>query len=303
MTDNARNRLNWEIPPTIAPRSEPAPGGGGGENKQTEQSPDAGTSHGVRTAVLRVTGWSLALFLTSLALPALTRQWSDRPKELELKRDLVARSSEVVGSVVMREGLATNGLLPESVARKAAAKRYNDAQDEAQRRDARIVLDAAIATEVSAKQAVHNENRERAEGELGVIEAELSAYFADGNLESMVRGLRSALAAYVTLGSGVCDSTRSDAAKQLREYLGTYDAEYAETTASKRATYDREKMWTAVGEWDCKGYRAANFPFYYVKLGDRVVHATKGVVRTIITSNANGYSTDWKDFVADLWPL
>ena len=256
--------------------------------------------HPISSVAVRIAGWTAAFMLTSLVFPALTRQWADRPKELELKSSLISRVSDVVASVVMTEGLATSNLLPESVALKNARRRFAKLTDEGLKQEAQRAVDIAAAADIAARQDVHNTNRERTERELGIIESEVSAYFSGGELESQVRAFRIALSQYITLGSGVCDDNRRQTFKEVKDYIGS---NASSNTDRLRRAYDDEQLWTAVGVWDCAKSRPSNFGYYYSLLGDRMVEASKAIVRNTIASNPTGYSTGWKDFLSDLWPL
>lgn len=298
MTIDEGRRLEWLAPVETRPAV-----GHTKTRAKTVVNPEPGEEEKEQSATglaLRVVGWAMALILTSLVLPALTRQWADRPKELELKGNLTSRVSDVVATVVMTEGLATSNLLPEAVALRDVRTRFDKLTDEGQKRDAQRAVDAATAADIAAKQEVHNKNRERTERELGIIESEVAAYFSGGALEEKVRALRIALSQYITLGSGVCGESRDRTAKEIQGYLAQ---NAPRGTAQLRRAYDDEKMWAAVGVWDCDKRRASNFAFYYSLLGDRMVDGGKAIVRTTIASNPTGYSTGWRDFLSDIWPL
>jgi hypothetical protein len=152
--------------------------------------------------VPRVLGGFLALLL----IPAITGQWADRSKEVEVQRDLVTQMSEAAATAIGTMRLVGQNLLPEAqlADRRRAEGRATPATDRSEARaEAKAANEAISAWEISS----------------GSIAAELAAYFHDSDVPEEWRRYALAVRNYQRVASSICGAARVDLVAAIRGYL------------------------------------------------------------------------------------
>jgi hypothetical protein len=144
----------------------------------------------LRTRTPRFVRWIVLLFIASLLVPALTKQWNDRKQELQVKESLTTDISKASADAVYGAEF--------SVSQKRGAKQH-----------------------AARRAAVDNWLRERA-----AIDPRFLVYFAHSDADDHWfagrghgrLGFRNAVLIYIHLAC--CDQERSGHVKRLRGYLG-----------------------------------------------------------------------------------
>jgi hypothetical protein len=145
-------------------------------------------------------------FLALLLIPAITGQWADRAKEVEIQRDLVTRMSETTATAIGTLRLVGQNLLPEAqlADRLRAEGRATPATDRNEARsEAKAANEAISAWETSS----------------GSIAAELGAYFHDSDVPGDWRRYALAVRNYQRVASSICGVERVDLVAAIRAYL------------------------------------------------------------------------------------
>lgn len=226
---------------------------------------DEGASSWFRARVPRFVRWLALLFVASLMIPALTKQWSDRKQELQLKETLSTDISRVSANAVLGAEFA--------VTQQSGPEQF------------------------AARRAVLNDwLRERAS-----IDPRFQVYFSGSDAEdewgfpgrrNSRPSFRNAVLYYVLLAC--CD--RQDRAAQLtklRVYLGN-------VRTSPKAP-DPWALLACGPQEQCTvraGYEQA-----YVWLGERLLEGRRALFDQLLDANAAGFSSGWGDFIEDLNPL
>jgi hypothetical protein len=144
----------------------------------------------LRTRTPRFARWIVLLFIASLAIPALTKQWSDRKQELQVKESLATDISKVSADAVFGAVAA--------VAQPAAQQRTARHQAIDYWLRTRATIDPRFVVYFSGSDAAEH-------------------WFAGGRGRRL--GFRNALLIYVLMVC--CDEHRNTHAARLRAYLPT----------------------------------------------------------------------------------
>jgi hypothetical protein len=217
----------------------------------------------IRSRGQRFVRWLVFLFIASLFIPALTKQWNDRKQELQVKEglltDISKESADAVYGAVEASKLAGP---PQRAARSAT---------------------------------IGNWLRDRA-----TIEPRVDVYFGRSGAANHWYGrehegnFRDAVLRYVNLAC--CDeAVRAKQLKRLREYL---------LVAGRKPEPADAARWEVLGcgpQERCavdKTYIAT-----YQWLGNQLLYQRRHLLDQLLDANGEGFSTGWRDFVADLNPL
>lgn len=145
-------------------------------------------------------------FFALLLIPAITGQWADRAKEVEVQRDLVTQMSDATGTAIGTMRLVGQNLLPEAqlADRLRAEGRATRATDRSEARaEAKAANEAISAWETSS----------------GSIAAELGAYFHHSEVPQEWRRYALAVRNYQRVASSICGVERVDLVAAIRTYL------------------------------------------------------------------------------------
>jgi hypothetical protein len=204
--------------------------------------------------------WLALLFVASLFVPALTKQWSDRKQELQVKEELATSISSIVADAIYGAEAAES--------RPSAGK-------EQLRHD-----------------VIHTWLRDRA-----AVEPRLSVYFGGSDaaswwFESKRIGYRNAVLVFAHLAC--CDATqRKVHVRWLRKFVG-------DGTAPPASGGDPWRALSCEPERTCGG---TTHSVAYRWLGNQLLYQRQAFLEDLLVANGSGFSTGWRDFVHDLFPL
>lgn len=242
----------------------------GESDKQTGNDESRWRSQGL-PLLGRAAKWLAALLVVSIMVPALTTQWSDRQKELDLKTSLV---SQITGSAAT----ATQDAFT-LVADEAKSTAIKDQTWRSQYRN--ILKEWRVAA--------------------FTLESELDAYFPKVRLAN--RKLRlvpefhrynNIIQEYIRLSLDECgkDAGRIRVTKDIYAYLGQHEPASISTIPDAPPGHPSQ-CWR-------KGER---FRLSYQDLGGELLTRRDTLVDAVIHSNAAGYNIGFKDFVHQVIPF
>jgi hypothetical protein len=239
----------------------------------------------------RAIPWIATIVVGSLLVPAITKQWSDRARELEIKTALVREISELTTDTVTAPVLEVVAATP--TARLVDHRRYLlDKASKANKAKAQMQLDAALDANVKDAQADYAKKYAAWRNKGTAIRAQLSAYFSGAQLTNDWDALYYAVASFMRLSSNACD--RSIDLKNVRSFLASDPSnkdiqwpllEKARGTAS--ACY--------VGDHALPAFRGT-----YSYVGDRIILQQQHILDSIMKADMVGFSSDWNDLVKDV---
>ena len=229
--------------------------------------------------------WVLGIAVTSLLIPAITKQWTDRPKELELRISLIDRLGESAVNTVNTARFIVADTLPEASVRTLVCGR------EANTEEAQAQCDAATEGERRAEQAARTGAKNAWLQKGAVLESQLAAYFPGTDLAREGKAYVNAVRIYLFLASDACGSKRDENTRKLLKYVyGNPD------------TPEGEPLLGLTAE-EC-GQKSLNEPFRaeYGPMGDRILNRRLHLLRLLSESNAAGFSTGPADLLFDALP-
>ena len=235
----------------------------------------------------RPLGWLLALIIGSLLIPAVTKQWTDRPKELELKNSLVTQITEASTNTVVTHRFIASDLLPES---RLAIYYYTIWQSakSSEKEAARRKYDAAVESSRKSEQKAWNETYASWQTKKASIGGQLDAYFPGTKLASDWSSYAGALTNFETLGSNIC----GDGRKRLITELQTY---FSGSTSINWSGLERPTT-----DAQCQNDFLPAYQGLYFSLGEEVLKKRDDLLRGILSAQASGYSSGWRDLINDL---
>jgi hypothetical protein len=229
--------------------------------------------------------WILGIAVTSLLIPAITKQWADRPKELDLRISLIDQIGESAARTVNTARFIVADTLPEA---KVRLVRCTPEPDDALARGQCI---EAIADETRAEQAAHIDAKTSWLQKGAVIESQLAAYFPGTALAREGKRYIDAVRVYLHLATNVCGDQRDKANTKLLVYLGEDPA---------------DPHWDALelNEDEQCALKSLNDDFrgLYGPLGDQLLARRLGLLTLLNDSKAAGFSTGLGDFLVDALP-
>jgi len=217
----------------------------------------------LRTRIPKFLRWLVLLFIASLVVPALTKQWNDRKQELQVKEALSTDISKVSANAVYGAGFAVS--------------QQSGAEQKASRREA---LDTWL--------------RDRA-----TIDPRFLVYFSHsdaadhwfaGHTHGRL-GFRNAVLIYVLMAC--CDHERSGHLKRLHAYLGT--------TPGPPNRPDPWSVLACGPQETCQPN--GPYGQAYLWLGNRLLDQRHVLLDQLLEANGTGFSSGWRDFVKDLNPV
>lgn len=241
----------------------------------------------------RPTAWIATIVVGSLLVPAITKQWSDRPRELEIKTTLVREISELTTDTVTAQVTEIYGGTPTArllYVRQAALNKGSKAD----KAEALKRYDAAFDAKVKETQTIYAQKYSAWKTRGAAIRAQLSAYFLGTHLDRDWDALDTAVLSFMYLGLASCGN-RSGAVKSVRDYLAS-----DQTTANlqwpllEKAYYD---------DYGCY-VGTANRPLFqstYEYVGGRLIlKQQQQILDSIMKANMVGFSRGWNDLVKDV---
>jgi hypothetical protein len=234
---------------------------------------------------IRPAVWVLALAVTSLLIPAITKQWADRPKELELRTALIDRIGESAAQTVNTARFIVADTLPEATVRALVCEEATEDPEQEENCDRRK------EDETRAEQTAHVNAKSAWLQKGAVLESQLAAYFPGSDLSREGKAYVNAVRIYLFLASAVCGEQREGANGKLLRYLGEdpSDPEWA-------PLYDMTDEQCAQKSSDLE------FRSVYGPLGDRMLAKRLHLLELLNESDAEGFSVGFMDFFGDALP-
>jgi hypothetical protein len=237
--------------------------------------------------IARPGAWVLGIAVTSLLIPAVTRQWADRPREVELRISLVDQVAQLAASTINTARFIVADTLPEATLRALVCTEAEASGDPAQLERCRTLREE----EFRAEQKAHIDAKTAWIQRGAILESQLVAYFPGTELSREGKRYVDAVRIYLFLASGVCEEKRTEANNKLLRYLGEdpTDPQWA-------PLYDM-----TLEECDQKSENLA-FREVYGPLGDRMLAERLNLLLLLNESDAEGFSTGLGDFAVDALP-
>jgi hypothetical protein len=239
----------------------------------------------------RLVKWAVVLFVASLLIPALTKQWTDRSKELETKSAIATKIGETSASTIDTIRYLVGDVLPAASARKAQATALARAKHEGHPvPKARRMNALAAARERKVELATYNKLKNNWGRTSAVIESQLASYFPDSQLPQQWDTYATTVTNYLRLASSVCGDDRKTVLAAVDDYP------YATLVQG-----DERKALLSDLSGDC-AVKHRDFQASYFAVGDRLLNEEEVLVRTTVHGHAAGYSSGWRDLWHDFTP-
>jgi hypothetical protein len=231
--------------------------------------------------IARPGAWVLGVALTSLLIPAITKQWADRPKELELRISLIDRIGESAAHTVNTARFIVSDNLPAARVREVVCGR-----DEASAACEQAINDESRTEQNEQIQAKNTWLQKGA-----VVESQLAAYFPGTELSRQGKAYVNAVRIYLFLASDVCGEKRVEGTDKLLRYLG------------EDPTDPRWQPMRELTPDECV-QKSENLEFreLYGPMGDRLLARRLDLLALLNSSDAEGFSVGFADFVVDALP-
>jgi hypothetical protein len=190
-----------------------------------------------RANFTKIAAAGVALWVTSIVIPAVVQQWADRQKELELKTSLVTGISDAVADATSNGTVLNNRLLPELAVEARAAYRTRLAHSNAVKAtssggtritdDEQAEIDkagdlfgTAEAAAIQADRKLSNETRSDWIKSSASAEARLRSYFESTALPNDFETYRTVLLTHlVLLQPRLAENTRNVNETKVLEYV------------------------------------------------------------------------------------
>lgn len=220
---------------------------------------------GRRALALGAAKWAVTLVIASIAIPAITTQWSDRQKELTLKDGLVSRLTQSAATAIEDAGFLV--------------------RDEAISKNVRGSMWRARFTGIARSWNI----------DAAALESELTAYFPHAKVASQsfrraFHEYSNRVQGYIFLSSQVCQGDRRVSADSLRKYLQPARWETAYPNLTEPSIGD---CWR----------RTRAFKDDYVAAGAALLAHRDQLLATLVHAHAAGYSVGFRAFLKQLLPF
>lgn len=235
----------------------------------------------------RPLAWLLALIVGSLLIPAITKQWTDRPKELELKNSLVTQITEASTKTVVTHRFIASDLLPESRISIYYYTMWQSAKP-SEKEAAQRKYEAALESVKRAEQKAFNEMFSSWQTTKASIGGQLDAYFPATTLASDWSRYSAAIANFGQLGSTVCGDDRKRIITELQSYF------------SESKTINWGALHRPTSDTKCQNDFLPSYQELYFSLGEEVLKRRDEILKNILIAQASGYSSGWRDLINDL---
>jgi hypothetical protein len=230
--------------------------------------------------IARPGAWVLGVALTSLLIPAITKQWADRPEELELRISLIDQIGESAARTINDARFIVSDNLPKARLREVVCERDDQS--------------------IECHQAINNESEQEQDRQIdaknewlqkgAVVESQLAAYFPETDLAREGKAYIDAVRIYLFLASDVCGEKREDGTRKLLRYFGEDPVD---------ANWDGLELTPE----ECN-QKSENLSFreIYGPMGDRLLAQRLDLLALLTQSKAEGFSVGLADFARDALP-
>jgi hypothetical protein len=240
-------------------------------------------------ALPRPTAWIATIVVGSLLVPAITKQWSDRPRELEIKTTLVREISELTTDTITAHVMEIFGTTPTARLLEFRKTAFDNAS-KADKAEARKRYEAAIDAKVKETQTIHAQKYSAWRNRGAAIKAQLSAYFSGAQFASDWDALDTAMISFMRLGTADCD--RSGDVKNVRSYLaGDPTSANVQWPLLEKSYYSDSTCY--VGNW-------LGFRYTYNYVGSRLIVKQQRILDSIMKADMVGFSRGWNDLIKDV---
>jgi hypothetical protein len=243
---------------------------------------------GLARVLPRSTGWIATLLVGSLLVPAVTKQWSDRPRELEIKTSLIREISELTTDTVITPRLVLTGSTPAARLLDAAQADLSRAS-KADKADAMKKYRAAVDAKLRETQTLYTEKFSAWRNKGAVIKAQLLAYFSRTNLANEWGAFVDAMSSYFYLHSRNCYRTAD--VTRIRSYLAGDDVKKVQWQLLEKAPFT---------DADCYVGNRQDFLTTYSVLGELLLSRQQQMLRSIMEADMVGFSRGWHDLLSDI---
>ena len=228
----------------------------------------------IRGAVIGV----LSFLAASLILPAATKQWSDRTAEMEIKHELISMINEAKVAAVTEAVCLAAFCIPELAPFRSSEQTVlNSGEFDVDRfRDAAVAFDRA-ESELSQHWATA---RARVEGYMDTYLDRSAA-----EIEWLI--FADTLDAFLELRKIECGDTDHPSISEIDGYVDM-----------------SEETWSGIlaGGAGCE-VQSDLLEVAYEEIGSALLDRSNSLTTAVRDSNMAGYSTEYGDFVTDLWPF
>jgi hypothetical protein len=242
-------------------------------------------------ALPRAIPWIATIVIGSLLVPAITKQWSDRARELEIKTALVREISELTTDTVTAPVLEVFGATPTARLAEYRKNLLNKAS-KADKAKALKQYEAAVDANVKEAQADYAKKYATWRNKGTAIRAQLSAYFSGAQLTNDWDALYYAVASFTRLSTNACD--RSDDIKNVRSFFASepFNKDIQWPLLEKARGVDAACY---IGDRDLQAFRVT-----YSYVGDRIILQQQHILDSIMKADMVGFSNGWNDLVKDV---
>jgi hypothetical protein len=237
--------------------------------------------------IARPGAWVLGIAVTSLLIPAITRQWADRPREVELRISLVDQVAQLAASTINTARFIVADTLPAATLRAYVCTKAVESGNTAQAKRCEELREK----EFQAEQEAHINAKSAWIQRGAILESQLIAYFPGTELSREGKRYVDAVRIYLFLASGVCGEKRAEANTKLLRYLKEDPSD-----PQWEPLYD-------MSELECE-QKSEDLEFreVYGPLGDRMLAERLDLLLLLNESDAEGFSTGLGDFAVDALP-
>jgi hypothetical protein len=228
----------------------------------------------------------------SLLVPAITKQWSDRPRELEIKTTLVREISELTTDTVTAHVTQMYSATPTARVLQMRITALKNARSKADKAEAQKRYDAALDANLKESQTILSQKWSIWKTKGAAIRAQLSAYFSGTQLTSNWDALAVAMVAFMRLASNACD--RSGDVGNVRSFLAS-----DQTSASIQWQLLEKSIGTDSGCF-LGNAKLAQFRYTYEYVGGRLILKQQQILDSIMKADMVGFSRGWHDLVKDV---
>jgi hypothetical protein len=240
----------------------------------------------------------VAAIIAGLVIPALTRQWSDRSRELTLKQDLIERMDRSGADAIWAARTVARGGLPAIVLRN-----YACAQSESSQSCRQAERDAALAQaeRINASQSSFRASATR-------IRDELQLYFPRTSVSTSNHATRpvgefwadyaDAVLTYSLLATDICGRNREVAYAHLTKEAARTSPPVG--TGSQGNTRVVAQQPLCGSERIMQLDKSGLFVKSYAQIGDELLRAPSVFTSPIVNASTNGYSDTLSDFARDV---
>jgi hypothetical protein len=250
----------------------------------------------------RPAAFLLAGIVTSLVIPAATKQWSDRTAELQLKNDLAATITTEVSATVDAGQVLVGNLLPAARLRTVACPGTDiyDYQTVAAKLPA---CRTAINDEDTAESDLALRERRRWMQAVSQIGAQIELYYGR-DMADRWRSYTASVTSYFRVGvEDGCDANRVRVRRLLDAYESSIPGAWRHYF-SIPARYDGRSLATAKGAAEAKCWDLPSALYRdYVFVGQQIVSNETPLLQTIETKSATGYSHGVEGILGDAFPF